>query len=56
MTIAERLEQKGKQIGRQEEAEKIARMMLEDGYDESAIKKLTGFTVKELNETKEHNH
>ena len=56
MTIAERLEQKGRQEGRQEgiqegrqeEAMKIARMMLKDGYDESAIKKLTGLTVKEL--------
>ncbi|CAI9394833.1 hypothetical protein SK37_05051 [Citrobacter sp. MGH109] len=52
MTIAERLEQKG----RQNEAEKIARMMLKDGYDESVIKKFTGFTVKELKETKEHKH
>lgn len=52
MTIAERLEKKG----RQNEAEKIARMMLKDGYDESVIKKFTGFTVKELKETKEHKH
>lgn len=52
MTIAERLEKKG----RQNEGEKIARMMLKDGYDESVIKKFTCFTVKELKEIKEHKH
>lgn len=60
MTIAQQLEQRGLEKGRQEgldkgrqEGEKeavlkIARSMLDDGYDHETVKKITGLTLEEL--------
>lgn len=52
MTIAQQLEQKGvergMEKGRKEEALKIARNMLQNGIDRSAVIKMTGVTEDEL--------
>lgn len=48
MTIAERLEQKGKQIGRQEEAKKIAMQLLKMGMPPETVKQATGLSDEAL--------
>ncbi|WP_025119786.1 MULTISPECIES: Rpn family recombination-promoting nuclease/putative transposase [unclassified Serratia (in: enterobacteria)] len=50
MTIAEYLEQKGREEGRLEEALKIARSMLANGFERTMVMKLTGLSAKEVDQ------
>lgn len=52
MTIAQQLEQKGIQLGRQEGRNEgkleVARTMLQNGIDRSTVMKMTGLTEDDL--------
>ncbi|CAI1691480.1 MULTISPECIES: hypothetical protein [Serratia] len=50
MTIAEYLEQKGRLEGKLEEAVKIARSMLENGFERTMVMKLTGLSAEEVDQ------
>lgn len=48
MTIAERLHEAGMQKGKEYEAWRIARLMLEDGIDGAVVERITGLTLEEI--------
>lgn len=48
MTIAQRLEQKGIEIGRREVMLKIVRNMRQHGMDDATVLKMTGLSEEEL--------
>ena len=48
MTIAERLREEGLQQGIQQEAQRIARTMLENGIDIALVQLITGLSADEL--------
>ncbi len=48
MTIAQELEQKGRQEGRQEATLKIAHALLNSGIDRETVMKTTGLSENEL--------
>jgi len=50
MTIAERLQEEGRQEGRRAEALRIARTMLADGLEREVVIRITGLTAQDLAE------